>query len=557
MIGRLLERRSVENPNVGWDEWANAASNVLGIGDSKTGVKVTHRNALSVPGYWRGLNLIAGTVAKVPLCIYRTADLTKDVTHPAYPLVRRRANDEENAYYFKQRLTGHALQRGNGYAYIDRGEGALFQPRQLIPLDPDTVVPCRVDGQLWYVLEVPGYGRRKLFPYEVLHIHGLGYDGLVGYDVLSVVARETLGLAIAARDYQSIYFKNGAEPSVVLESPGTVPKPTRQEIAKEWENIHQGLDRAHKVAVLSNGLTVKPFSKTARESQLLESKRFTNREIANVLGIPPHKLGEDNATSYGSLEQENQSLVDEGYDPWFCAWEYECNAKLLTEEEQQQETHYFEFVRQALVRANLSERYAAYNAALGARPFMTRNEVRARENLPPVPGGDEFLDPLNMASGGGAPKNDPAAGGKQQPPTDDDPEDPEDDDDDGSKHDRAAEYHRQVFADAVARMVRRLTTQARRAAKEPKTFLAFAERMGVENHSTIVAILWPHAKYRGADVEQWQRSLTDSVGKAMVGVYDTANSKEFAEAIERKAIELERTLPAQLIDQWNQKGGGA
>jgi len=556
MIGRLLQRRSVENPNVSWDEWVGAANNVLGFSESKTGVKVGPRNALSVPGYWRGLNLLCNTVAKVPLCVYQSIDLEKAKDHPAYGLLRRRANDEENSFYFKQRLTGHAVSRGNGYSYIDRHE-MTFKLKQLIPMDPDTVTPVRVDGQLWYVVEVPGYGRRKLYPHEVLHIRGLGFDGLVGYDVLSYVARETLGLAIAARDYQSIYFKNGAEPSVVLESPGNVNPTTRKEIAATWESIHQGLDRAHKVAVLSNGLTVKPFSKTARESQLLESKRFTNREIANVLGIPPHKLGEDNATSYGSLEQENQSLVDEGYDPWFCAWEHECNAKLLSEEEQENETHYIEFVRQALVRANLSERYAAYNSALGGLPFMVRNEVRARENLPPVPGGDDFLDPLNMAAGGGAPQNNPAPG-KEPPPVDDDAEDPDDDDDDGSKHDRAAEYHRQIVADAVSRMVRRLTTQATRAAKEPRSFLECVQRLSVDNHATIVAALHPHAKYRGADVEGWQRSLTDSVWEAMVAVYDTATREQFAEAIERKATELERTLPAQLIDRWNQqKGGGA
>jgi HK97 family phage portal protein len=553
MIGRLLQRRSVENPSKSWEEWADAAESVLGYSESKTGVKVGRTKALSVPGYWRGLNLIANTVAKVPLCVYRSEDLTKAKDHPAYGLVRRRANDEENAYYFKQRLMGHALQRGNGYAYIDRGEGAAFRLKQLIPMDPDTVTPLRANGQLWYVVQVPGHGLRKLFPHEVLHIHGLGYDGLVGYDVLSVVARETLGLSIAARDYQAVYFKNGAEPSVVLETPGNVSKPTREEIAKVWNDVHQGLDRAHKVAVLSNGLTVKPFSKTARESQLLETKRFTNREMANILGIPPHKLGEDGTNSYSSLEQENQSLVDEGFDPWLCAFEHECNAKLLTEEEQQNESHYFEFVRQALVRANLSERYAAYNTALGSRPFMTRNEVRARENLPPVPGGDEFLDPLNMSG----PQNAPPTKGTQEPPPADDPEDPDDDDDDGGKNDRAAEYHRQIFADAVSRMVRRLTTQARRAAKEPRTFLEFTQRLHAENRATIEAVLQPHAQYRDGDVEEWRSCLSNAVYNALTVVYDTATREQFAEAIERTATELERTLPARLIDQWNQKGGGA
>ena len=443
MLTRLTHKRggSIENPNLPLND-ADIWNDTFGGSGSSTGVRVTHNASLKISAVFRGVNLISTTVGKLPLFVQKRGDdandKERDKSHPAYNLLRRKPNDYHPALTFRQTLTAHAILRGNGYAYIDRVAG---RPVALLPLLPDRTYPVRVDGVQWYITQHAGE-QHKIPAVDVLHIRGLGYDGLTGYSVFDL-ASEDFGLALAQTKYAAVFFKNSATPKLVIEHPGSLGDKGAKNLKKSWEAMQTGLDNAHSTAVLEEGAKVNAFSVSAKDAQLLESRRFDLVSIANWLGLPVHKLGAEGRTAFASLEQENQAFLDESIDPWLCAWETECWDKLLTEREKAAESHDIEFERKALLRTDTAARGEYYQKAVGA-PFMTRNETRARENLPPIDGGDELLTPLNMTAVAIPPPPD------KKP----DPDTPDDDTDDRSAAVRTMAH------DVIRRMAKRMLMAA-------------------------------------------------------------------------------------------------
>lgn len=457
--GARTDKRSYENPSVPlskiddddpmWDV-------LTGGSRSYSGVRVNSKMALKFSPFWRGVNLLSKDVGKLPLFVHKREGegKTRAKEHPSYARLRHKPNAEMTAFHFKSTLTAHAVSRGNGYAYIERrGDGSVDE---IIPLMPDRTYPVRENGRLWYVTSIGGplddtqSELRKLAPENVLHIKGLGFDGLVGYDVISA-ARDTLGLGIGSHRFSSVYFKNAAHPNVVLEHPGRIGDKAFQRITSSWKTMRSGLENAHKTAILEEGMKANAFEVDARKAQMIEALKFSIVEVSNILGVPVHKLGGEGRTSFASLEQENQSYLDCGLDPWLIAWEEECWDKLLTEEEKRQDTHLVEFERKALIRADLTRRGAFYRQATGGHPFMSVNEVRALENLNPIDGFDDIPKPLNMQTG---------------PASEDPPEDKDETEDDSEQQQEEKQRpFRRLLADAVSRVAKRLQTQFARAAK--------------------------------------------------------------------------------------------
>jgi HK97 family phage portal protein len=457
-VGSTLMRwSSLENPNTPLDADEEGDGSTYCEAGTASGVKLNAEKALTYSPIWRGVNLISGDVAKLPCEVFAREGEGKRraMEHPAYRLLRRKPNREMKSFDFKKLIIAQAVLHGNGMAYIDRlGSG---RPTQLIPLRPSSCNAVRVNGQLWYVINVAGENR-KIEPENVFHVKGLSIDGLMGYSLVDK-ARESLGLGMAARDYGSRFFKNNARPSAVLQHPKSLTEAAAKRLRESWNEIHAGLNNSHKIAILEEGMTLNPFSINARDSQLLETRQFEVREVANWLGIPPHKLGDSSRTAYNSLEQENQSYLDEALDPWLVAFEEEAFEKLLTEEEKAKDTHTVEFKRQALLRADTAARGEFYAKATGGLPWMTGNEVRGRENLNPIDGFDTIRLPTN---------NWGEQGNTAQ----------------------AKDAARAVMADAVRRMAKRLAVHARKASKKPDDLVAFLSRgIKVDHRDTIVDAL--------------------------------------------------------------------
>jgi HK97 family phage portal protein len=395
ILDTLFARRSAENPSHPYWEGAFEYGT-----RSDSGLEISYSSALRYSPWWRGVNLISRDVAKLPFSVYKRngEGKDKDLKHPAYPLLRHKANADLTSFTFIQTLTANAMAAGNGYAKIERDTNA--RPTEMLWLDPLATYPVKQNGQLLYTTLIE-HSWRFILPENMFHVRGLGWDGLCGYPVY-MIAADSLGLGIGAQKYGSVFFKNNARPNVVIQVPGNMTPEAQKTFLEQWNRMHGGLENAHKTAILTMGATANPFSMNARDSQLMETRQFEIREVANWLGVPPHKLGDTTRTAYASLEQENHSYLVEALDPWLCAWETEANDKLLSEGQKETESHFTEFNRNALVRASFAERMAGYNTALQGG-WMNRNEVRAKENMNPLDGeeGEKFFVPLNMAEVGG------------------------------------------------------------------------------------------------------------------------------------------------------------
>lgn len=535
-IARWMTRATPENPSFSLTD--PEAWDAFGAKKSATGVSVTRTTALSYDAVWRAVNLISGDVAKLPLMLYERNGEGKDraTTHPAYQLIRHKPNEYMTAFTFKQTLTAHAMLQRGGFAYIFRGGDG--RPVELLPLIPDHTYPVRENGVLWYVTQVGGT-LRKLRPEDVLHIKGLSYDGLDGYIVLDM-GRESIGGAIASRDYGSTFFKNGAKPSVVLEHPGKISKEAVEDLRKSWDRIHAGLENSHKIAILEQGMKLHAFSMNAKDAQLIENRKFSLVEIANLFGVPPHKLGDTARTSYASLEQENQSYLDDALDPWLVRWEEECRDKLLSEQEKKNDSHIVEFTRQALVRADINARYSAYAIAIQNR-IMSPNEVRARENMNPYDGGDDFLVPLNIGNPGGEPgatKEEPKE--PMEPPADPPPVE---------EDDERAKAHRELMVETLTRMVKRVGTAARRAAKKPDDFCDWIEgyRDDVleDMIDPVLRCRPPSELVQPVTAKQFCSLLLELIKKRLMEATG-AKPDELSRVIDEAMSELEKTLPPKM-----------
>ena len=340
---------------------------------------ISKNQALSVGAVFKAVNLISTSVGKLPLVIYKRTPngKEKDHTHPAYNLLRYKPNSEMTAKIFKQTLMGQLLLTGSAYAYIMRDNAGV--PIELIPLDANNTYPVRVNKKLWYVTKV-GEQIRKMYPENVLHIRGLGWDGLNSYSVLEFAAR-SFEVSINGQKYITKFYENAARPSVILEHPQSfTDEKAINRLRKQWKKLYTGIDNAHKTVILEQGMKANVLSLSARDSQLIESQQFALTDIANWFNIPPHKLGENTRSAYNSIEAENQSFLDECLDNWLITWEEECRDKLLTEREKSEDSRIVEFMRQALVRADLKARAEYYQKALAGAPWMTINEVREKEN---------------------------------------------------------------------------------------------------------------------------------------------------------------------------------
>ena len=233
----------------------------------------------------------------------------------------------------------------------------------------------------------------RLQPSDVLHIPGLGFDGLVGYSPIAM-AKNAIGLAIAAEEYGSKFYANGAAPSGVLEHPGTLKDPAR--VRESWQSTFGGSGNANKVAVLEEGMKYTPISIAPNEAQFLETRKFQIDEIARIFRVPPHMVGDLDKSSFSNIEQQSLEFVKYTLDPWVSRWEQAMVRALLSAEEKKK--YFFKFNVDGLLRGDYQSRMQGY-ATARQNGWMSANDIRELENLDRIPaelGGDLYLINGNM-----------------------------------------------------------------------------------------------------------------------------------------------------------------
>ena len=372
------------------------------LGNSTSGKRVNERSAMQMTAVYSCVRILSEAVAGLPLHFYRYTDnggKEKAVEHPLYFLLHDEPNPEMTSFVFRETLMTHLLLWGNAYAQIIRnGKGEVIA---LYPLMPDRMSVERDSrGQLYYEYTVSMDDAPTLKgstvvlpPSEVLHIPGLGFDGLVGYSPIAM-AKNAIGMAIACEEYGAKFFANGAQPSGVLEHPGTIKDPTR--VRESWQSTFGGSQNANKVAVLEEGMKYTPISISPEQAQFLETRKFQINEIARIFRVPPHMVGDLEKSSFSNIEQQSLEFVKYTLDPWVCRWEQSMVRSLLTPEEKKQ--YFIKFNVDGLLRGDYQSRMNGY-ATARQNGWMSANDIRELENLDRIPeelGGDLYLINGNM-----------------------------------------------------------------------------------------------------------------------------------------------------------------
>ena len=379
------------------DKAADAGYSFL-FGRTTSGKPVNERTAMQTTAVYACVRILAEAVASLPLHVYEYQDdggkkLVHD--HPLYYLLHDEPNPEMTSFVFRETLMSHLLIWGNAYAQIIRdGAGRVLG---LYPLLPDKMEVQRDDkGNIYYVYsrnsdENPTfkeYGNIKLKAEDVLHIPGLGFDGLIGYSPIAM-AKNAVGMTLACEEYGASFFANGANPGGVLEHPGVLKDPSK--VRESWNSVYRGVSNAHKIAVLEEGMKYQQIGIPPEEAQFLETRKFQINEIARLYRIPPHMVGDLDKSSFSNIEQQSLEFVKYTIYPWVIRWEQSLQRSLLLPGEKGK--YFIKLNVDGLLRGDYQSRMNGY--AVGRQNgWFSANDIREMENMNPIPdeeGGNLYL----------------------------------------------------------------------------------------------------------------------------------------------------------------------
>lgn len=384
-----------------------------GAAHTAAGARVTEQNSLGMMAVWRAVNLIAGTCASLPLHAYQQVD---DVRVPAgtnTAATKLLANPHPDLTPFELWEIAYARLLLWGNAYFQKLRNQAGQVSELWPINPALVRAGRAkDMTKVYVID--GDEENPLTDDSILHIPGFGYDGVCGVSVIGL-ARQGIGLAMAAEEYGAKLFGNGSLMSGILTVDRQLTEPQATQLKEQWRvKMGGGNKHAHEVAILDNGAKFQQMSIPPEDAQFIESRRFQIAEVARMFGVPPHMLMEtDKSTSWGSgIEQQGLGFVVYTLRPWLTRVEQRLT-KLISPA-----TVYAKYSVEGLLRGDSAARAAFYTQMWNVGALST-NDIRRLEDQPPVPDGDVRYRPLNMGVLGQAdPAPQPAPLPAAEEPTD-------------------------------------------------------------------------------------------------------------------------------------------
>ena len=367
------------------------------FGKADSGEKVDEKSAMQIATVYACVRLLAETVAGLPLHLYRMNGETnakeRAVEHPLYKILYRQPNPEMTSFSFREVMITDLLLWGNCYAQIIRdGKNGILG---LYPLLPENVEVDRDEkGSIYYIYhaytdERPGETNKDIFfrRDEIFHIPGLGFNGLVGFSPIAMM-KNALGTTMAVERYGSSFFRNGAQPSGVLEHPGVLKNP--EKIRENWSSVYGGANNAHKVAVLEEGMSYKAISLPPEDSQFLSTRQFGVNEICRIFRVPPHMVQDLEHATFSNIEHQSIDFVVHTLTPWLVRYEQAIVKDLLLPDEQ--DVYFPKFNVDGLLRGDYQSRMQGYATGI-SNGFLSPNDVHRLENMDLIPaekGGDDY-----------------------------------------------------------------------------------------------------------------------------------------------------------------------
>lgn len=385
---------------------------LMGTDNTTSGVPVSPEGALAYATVLACVRVLAEGVAQLPLILYerQARGRRRANKHPISSLLHTAPNPFMTSFEWREVMMAHLALWGNAFCEIER-DGA-GRPIALWPLLPGAMtINEQRGGERTYEYELPTGKRQRMRFDQVLHVPGFGYDGLSGKSLIRI-ARESVGLGIAAQRYGATVFGNGEVPGGVLEHPGVLTDDAYTRLKSSWAEQHQGLNRANRLAILEEGMKYQKTGIPPEDAQFLETRRFQRTEIAAIFRVPPHMVGDLERATFSNIEQQSLDFVIYTLSPWLVRIEQRLNMSLLLESER--DRYYAEHLVAGLLRGDINTRYQAYSTAR-QWGWMSANDVRELENQNPIPNGDVYLVPMNMVDSAAPPEPPPAPAPAPEP----------------------------------------------------------------------------------------------------------------------------------------------
>ena len=376
-------------------------------GITSSGVTVNELTSMSVSSVYACIDLLGGSVASLPIKQYRTirGEREEYEDHLTY-LLNKTPFFNWTAANMWQYVMRSKLLYGDAFVQIVRAKNGrgmgTTQVAGFRPIHPLCVTVRMIDGMLKYFCYIYVGGTGLQWEYheiegpDMLHFTGPGFDGVRSLSHLKYVLKNSVGMAYAADEFSSHFFANGARPDFAIEVEGNLSAEQQNTLRKTWAGRHQGPYKSNLPALLTGGMKIREINMSSEDAQLLSTRKFQVEDIARIFGVPPHMIGHtEKSTSWGSgIEQQSIGFVKFTLHRHLVGIEQELTRKLF-----RQNNHHFEFETAGLERGDIKTRNESYRMALGraGEPgWMTVNEVRAKENLPPIEGGDQLATNQGM-----------------------------------------------------------------------------------------------------------------------------------------------------------------
>lgn len=400
VLTRLMSRRALdENSGRGLiDKLRNPGA------VTAAGVAVTPDTALTYSAVWACVRVLAEDVGSLPLILYRRlprGGKERATDHPLYRLLHDAPNSEMSSMDWREAQMMNLCLWGNAHSQVRWNRGGRIV--DLWPMLSRYMRLDRRDGLLRYISTDPAARASDLPANEMLHTRGMSTNGLVGLSPIAL-ARQAIGLGMATERYGAAFFGNGARPGVVLMTPGELSDPAYERMKNSWGEAHSGVENAHKPAILEQGTTIETIGVPPEEAQFLQTRKFQVLEVARWYRMPPHKIGDLERATFSNVEHQGLDYVVNTLRAWLTRLEQAIARTLFTDSER--DVLFAEFLVDGLLRGDQKARYDAY-AVARSWGWMSANEIRERENMNAIPGGDAYLMPLNMTTAGATPTSAP------------------------------------------------------------------------------------------------------------------------------------------------------
>ena len=349
---------------------------------SFTGSNINPLTAMESPSVYACVRLIASSIAKLEWQILRETPEGKVVepNHPLANLLNVEPNEDTSALVFRETLLTNALLTGNGYAYIQRDASGM--PVSLELLRPDMVQMMRDGANQPYIQVYNGNytGKdaekkaRRFRPYDVFHLCGASFEGLLGIAPIHLM-RETIGLELIVQEFVTKYWANNAVPSGTLSLPGKLSPEASQRLREAWQKAHNARN-AGRVAILEDGMSYQPMASTMKDADLVNIREFCRQQIAAAFGVPAARIGSTESQSYSSAESGDAHLVKHTLSSWATRLEQEASRKLIVRGAPYTTRISFD----SMLRADMATRFSAYNTAILSGLMRARTNAAPRKD---------------------------------------------------------------------------------------------------------------------------------------------------------------------------------